>query len=47
MEVTTTHTAALLEERDAISARVLQLNAAVALVRATGGGWTSERVGKL
>ncbi len=47
VEVTTTHTAALQEERDAISARVLQLNAAVALVRATGGGWTSERVSKL
>ena len=44
VEVTTTHTAALQEERDAISARVLQLNAAVALVRATGGGWTSERI---
>jgi outer membrane protein TolC len=47
VEVTTTHTAALQEERDAISARVLQLNAAVALVRATGGGWTSEQVSKL
>jgi outer membrane protein TolC len=47
VEVTTTHTAALQEERDAIAARVLQLNAAVALVRATGGGWTSERVSKL
>ena len=47
LEVTTTHTAALQEERDAISARVLQLNAAVALVRATGGGWTSELISKL
>jgi NodT family efflux transporter outer membrane factor (OMF) lipoprotein len=47
VEVTTTHTAALLEERDAISARVLQLNAAVALVRATGGGWNSELISKL
>jgi outer membrane protein, multidrug efflux system len=46
IEVTTTHTAALQEERDAISARVLQLNAAVALVRATGGGWTRERIAK-
>jgi outer membrane protein, multidrug efflux system len=46
IEVTTTHTAALQEERDAISARVLQLNAAVALVRATGGGWTRERLAK-
>jgi len=47
VEVTTTHTAALQEDRDAISARVLQLNAAVALVRATGGGWTNDRVSKL
>jgi NodT family efflux transporter outer membrane factor (OMF) lipoprotein len=46
IEVTTTHTAALQEERDAISARVLQLNAAVALVRATGGGWTQDRIAK-
>ena len=45
IEVTTTHTAALQEERDAISARVLQLNAAVALVRATGGGWTRDQIG--
>jgi NodT family efflux transporter outer membrane factor (OMF) lipoprotein len=45
IEVTTTHTAALQEERDAISARVLQFNAAVALVRATGGGWTTVRIG--
>jgi NodT family efflux transporter outer membrane factor (OMF) lipoprotein len=45
IEVTTTHTAALQEERDAISARVLQLNATVALVRATGGGWTRELMG--
>ena len=44
VEVTTTHTAALQEERDAISARVLQLNAAVALVRATGGGWTRDQI---
>jgi NodT family efflux transporter outer membrane factor (OMF) lipoprotein len=47
IEVSTTHTAALQEERDAISARVLQLNAAVALVRATGGGWTRDRIGHL
>jgi len=46
IEVTTTHTAALQEERDAISARTLQLNAAVALVRATGGGWTRDRIAK-
>jgi NodT family efflux transporter outer membrane factor (OMF) lipoprotein len=47
IEVTTTHTAALQEERDAISARVLQFNAAVALVRATGGGWTRDRIAHL
>jgi outer membrane protein, multidrug efflux system len=47
IEVTTTHSAALQEERDALSARVLQLNAAVALVRATGGGWTGDRIGHL
>ncbi len=47
IEVTTTHTAALQEERNAISARVLQLNAAVGLVRATGGGWTSDQIAKL
>src|SRR6202034_3633985 len=45
IEVTTTHTAALQEERDAISARVLQLNATVALVRATGGGWNQDQIG--
>lgn len=39
LEVTTTHTAALQAERDALSARVGELNAAVSLVRATGGGW--------
>ncbi len=47
VEVTTTHTTALQEERDAISARVSQLNAAVALVRATGGGWTKDQIGQL
>jgi NodT family efflux transporter outer membrane factor (OMF) lipoprotein len=47
VEVTTTHTAALQEERDAISARVLELNAAVALVRATGGGWTQDQMARL
>jgi NodT family efflux transporter outer membrane factor (OMF) lipoprotein len=39
IEVTTTHTAALQAQRDTIDARVSQLNAAVALIRATGGGW--------
>jgi NodT family efflux transporter outer membrane factor (OMF) lipoprotein len=47
VEVTTTHTTALQEQRDAISARVLQLNAAVALVRATGGGWTRDQIDHL
>lgn len=40
LEVTSTHTAALQAERDALSARVAQLQAAIALVRATGGGWS-------
>jgi len=39
LEVSTTHTAALQAEREALTARVAQLAAAVALVRATGGGW--------
>jgi outer membrane protein TolC len=47
VEVTTTHTAALQEQRDAISVRVAQLNAAVALVRATGGGWTRDQIDRL
>jgi outer membrane protein TolC len=47
VEVTTTHTAALQEQRNAISARVAQLNAAVALVRATGGGWTRDQLAHL
>jgi NodT family efflux transporter outer membrane factor (OMF) lipoprotein len=46
IEVTTTHTAALQAERDTISARVLQLNASVALVRATGGGWSRDLIGR-
>ena len=44
LEVSTTHTAALQAERDALTARVAQLEAAVALVRATGGGWASDEV---
>jgi outer membrane protein, multidrug efflux system len=39
IEVTTTHTAALQAQRDVLTSRVAQLDAAVALVRATGGGW--------
>ncbi|HYK25140.1 MAG TPA: efflux transporter outer membrane subunit [Steroidobacteraceae bacterium] len=42
LEVSTTHTAALNAERDALTARIAQLAAAVALVRATGGGWASD-----
>jgi outer membrane protein, multidrug efflux system len=44
IEVTTTHTAALNAQRDTIAARVAQMNAAVALVRATGGGWTQDQL---
>jgi outer membrane protein, multidrug efflux system len=44
VEVTTTHTAALNAQRDTISVRVAQINAAVALVRATGGGWTQDQL---
>jgi NodT family efflux transporter outer membrane factor (OMF) lipoprotein len=44
VEVTTTHTAALNAQRDTISVRVAQMNASVALVRATGGGWTQEQL---
>jgi NodT family efflux transporter outer membrane factor (OMF) lipoprotein len=44
VEVTTTHTAALQAQRDAITVQVAQLNAAVALVRATGGGWTRDQL---
>ena len=40
VEVTTTHTAALQAQREALGVRVLELDAAVALVRATGGGWS-------
>ena len=42
LEVSTTHTAALQAERDALAARVSELNAAVSLVRATGGGWAAD-----
>ena len=44
VEVTTTHTAALQAQRDSIMVRVAQLNAAVILVRATGGGWTKDQL---
>lgn len=42
LEVTTTHTAALQAGEDALSARVAEFQATIALVRATGGGWTSD-----
>jgi NodT family efflux transporter outer membrane factor (OMF) lipoprotein len=44
VEVTTTHAAALQAQRDEITVRVARLNAAVALVRATGGGWTRAQL---
>ena len=44
VEVTTTHTASLQAQRDAITVRVAQMNAAVALVRATGGGWARSQI---
>ena len=44
VEVTTTHTAALQAQRDSITVRVAQLNAAVILVRASGGGWTQAQI---
>ena len=40
LEVTSTHTAALVAQRAALVARVRRMNAAVGLVRALGGGWT-------
>jgi outer membrane protein, multidrug efflux system len=44
VEVTTTHTAALNAQRDTITVRVAQMNAAVGLIRATGGGWTQDQI---
>ncbi|MGH8138720.1 MAG: efflux transporter outer membrane subunit [Steroidobacteraceae bacterium] len=44
VEVTSTHTAALQAQRDAITVRVAEMNASVALVRATGGGWTRDQL---
>lgn len=45
LEVTTTHTAALQAEEDALAARVAEFQATIALVRATGGGWTGGAPG--
>jgi NodT family efflux transporter outer membrane factor (OMF) lipoprotein len=44
IEVTTTQTTALQAERAALDARVARINAAVGLVRATGGGWGREQL---
>jgi outer membrane protein, multidrug efflux system len=47
VEVTTTHTAALQAQQAVLAARVAELNAAVALVRATGGGWTRSQLDRV
>ena len=44
VEVTTTHAAALQAQRDSITTRVAEFNATIALVRATGGGWTKDQI---
>jgi len=44
IEVTTTQTAALLAQRNALEARVARMNAAIALVRALGGGWAPDQL---
>ncbi len=41
IEVTTTHTAALAAQSAALASQAARLNAAVSLVQALGGGWTS------
>ncbi|MEJ0006493.1 MAG: efflux transporter outer membrane subunit [Steroidobacteraceae bacterium] len=41
IEVTTTHTAALAAQSAALAAQAARLNAAVSLVQALGGGWTT------
>ena len=43
IEVTSTQSTALRAQLAALDARVRRLNAAVALVRALGGGWSAER----
>ncbi|HTY92616.1 MAG TPA: efflux transporter outer membrane subunit [Steroidobacteraceae bacterium] len=45
VEVTTTHTAALSARSAALAAQAARLNAAVALVRALGGGWSAGPTG--
>jgi multidrug efflux system outer membrane protein len=44
LEVTSTHTAALQAQRAVLAARVARMNAAVGLVRASGGGWTRAQL---
>jgi NodT family efflux transporter outer membrane factor (OMF) lipoprotein len=44
IEVTSTQTAALRAQRDALDARVAHMNSAVALVRALGGGWAADQL---
>jgi NodT family efflux transporter outer membrane factor (OMF) lipoprotein len=44
IEVTTTQAASLLAQRNALEARVARMNAAVALVRALGGGWSADQL---
>jgi NodT family efflux transporter outer membrane factor (OMF) lipoprotein len=44
IEVTTTQTTALQAQRAVLDARVSHINAAIGLVRATGGGWSREQL---
>jgi len=44
IEVTTTHTAALAAQSAALATQAARLNAAVALVQALGGGWTTDQM---
>jgi len=43
IEVTTTHTASLSAQSAALQTRTARMNAAVALVRALGGGWSPQQ----
>ncbi len=44
VEVTSTQTASLQSQRAALETRIAQLNAAVALTRALGGGWSAQQL---
>ena len=46
IEVTSTQNAALQAQRAALETRVLRMSAAIGLVRALGGGWSSEQLDK-